>query len=100
MITVVNQAEADRDISKLLRLKKRFGISVGRPLDRAPFGSMDLRRLRHPEWVGHTFDALTGYVFDSDGRMIGREFEAVDWVIVGGELAKKLARCIRHGQGA
>lgn len=89
MITVVNQEEADRDIRKLLDLKKRFNIPwVGLSMEPL-LGEVNLGRLRHPVHVGHTYDALTGYVFDPDGRITGREFEPVDWVIVGGETGEE-----------
>ncbi|AVO37361.1 DUF5131 family protein [Pukyongiella litopenaei] len=79
MITVVTQAEADRDIPKLLDLKSRFGIP----------------------WVGLSMEPLlehvciAPYLHDSDCteangecycRDTGGPYEAtVDWVICGGE---------------
>ncbi len=63
--TVVNQEEADRDIPKLLQVPARVRFLSCEPLleslDLAPF--MD----RGAEYYGQ------------------REFEAIDWVIVGGE---------------
>jgi protein gp37 len=57
MITVVNQAEADRDIPRLLALKGRFGIP----------------------WVGLSIEPMLGAI-DLSG-WLGQ----LDWVICGGE---------------
>lgn len=76
MITVVNQAEADRDIPKLLELKQRLGIP----------------------WVGLSMEPLLGPVdldvrlenmsrtFEFNDFWAGRESDIqLDWIIVGGE---------------
>lgn len=82
MITVVNQAEADRDIPKLLDLKNKLGIPwVGLSMEPL-LGSVDLRCINEPGcWI--ELDALTG-CWD-DGEHIGVDPAHLDWIIVGGE---------------
>lgn len=64
MVTVVNQAEADRDIPRLLALKRKLGIP----------------------WVGLSMEPLLGPVdlvnFQPNWRIW---LDDLDWVIVGGE---------------
>lgn len=81
--TIVNQAEADRDISKLLSAPaaKRF-VSI-EPL----LGPVDLTRIALPSYAqglhmvpAPYIDALAGY-FDINASGQAR----LDWVIVGGE---------------
>lgn len=89
MITVVNQAEADRDIPRLLALKAKLGIPwVGLSMEPL-LGPVDLTRLptmtfRHAEAV----DALNGFGLDIFGEAT-RCVEKLDWVIVGGESGPK-----------
>lgn len=86
MITVVNQAEADRDIPRLLALKAKLGIPwVGLSIEPL-LGPIKLFNL-HPDGFV-TVDAL-------DGRTLSREGDydedgpRLDWVIVGGESGPK-----------
>ena len=93
MITVVNQAEADRDIPKLLDLKARLDIPwVGLSVE-PMLGPVDLTEIRSPEIWGANPDGWTFSCFDdgdtyhldgepSDGPWRG---VAIDWVICGGE---------------
>lgn len=95
MITVVNQVEANRDVPRLLYLKKHFDIPwVGLSIE-PMLGAIDLTRLVHAESV---FNALTGAVdFIVDGSKHARGagyhrtvptnevMPTLDWVIVGGE---------------
>jgi len=61
MISVVNQEEADRDIPKLIDLKRRFGIP----------------------WVGISGEPLLGLMD------VWKYLPFLDWVIVGGESGHK-----------
>jgi protein gp37 len=61
MISVVDQTEADRDIPRLLALKKRLGIP----------------------WVGLSIEPLLGSIVLRDEWLA-----LLDWVIVGGESGK------------
>lgn len=75
IITVVNQAEADRDIPKLLRVPAaRRGLSIEPML-----GPINLRRIgTHGGW----YDALAGW---RDVKESPAPEGRVDWVITGGE---------------
>jgi protein gp37 len=91
--TIVSQAEADRDVPKLLAIKgPRFRFLSMEPL----LGPVDLNHVAcvpephgEPDW---TFDALTtGSVYEyydgefwMDGDGAQRDV-AIDWIIVGGE---------------
>lgn len=83
--TVVNQAEADRDVPRLLELKAKLGISwVGLSIE-PMLGPVDLRR-----WIG-TMPYIPGastYV-DQDGHVRqdlgGGLLDGLDWIICGGE---------------
>lgn len=82
MITVVNQAEAERDIPKLLDLKACFGIPwIGLSVE-PMLGPIDLTFLPHPNPPAHIpkahTDALKGYGHN-------RGWTKLDWVICGGE---------------
>ena len=83
MITVVNQAEADRDIPKLLDLKARLGIRwVGLSIE-PMLGEVDLTHIA-AGW--HFINALEGFKFhDADRSVPSQKFASVDWVICGGE---------------
>lgn len=75
MITVVNQAEADRDIPRLLALKAKLGIPwVGLSMEPL-LGPVDLERV----WMD-SIDHALGTSADLPG---------LDWVIVGGESGPK-----------
>ncbi|OAN76739.1 hypothetical protein A8B82_15200 [Sulfitobacter sp. EhC04] len=85
MITVVNQAEANRDIPKLLDLKARLGIPwVGLSMEPL-LGPVDLK-----EWFGSapylpgasTHVGTDGFERQDIGGLI---LDGVDWIIVGGE---------------
>lgn len=81
MITVVNQNEADRDIPKLLALKRDFSIPwVGLSMEPL-LGPVDLTRT----WPDHTasLNSLTGEAYHLLG-MRGK-LPPIDWVITGGE---------------
>jgi protein gp37 len=98
--TIVNQEEANRDIPKLLRVKKDLGISIVFLSMEPLLGPVDLRNLSRilAPGLGEDTDALTGEtaqqssIFggmpllhndaDPDEETFG---ESVDWVIVGGE---------------
>ncbi|KPU83975.1 hypothetical protein JI58_06585 [Marinosulfonomonas sp. PRT-SC04] len=97
MITVVNQAEADRDIPKLLDLKERLGIPwVGLSIEPMQ-GPIDLtlmslgkRSFPDRRVFPDTIDALKGE------KVIGTETgydriptAKLDWVICGGESGPK-----------
>lgn len=90
MITVVNQAEADRDIPKLLDLKARLRIPwVGLSMEPL-LGPVDLTVLAEDGWSA--IDALRPYSAEQARKDWGDESEgpfrdcpALDWIIVGGE---------------
>lgn len=82
--TICNQAEADRDIPKLLSAPaaKRF-LSM-EPL----LGPVDLTALAGEIGVGlHSYDALRGRnIHHDDGHQWTQDWKrGIDWVIVGGE---------------
>jgi len=102
IITVVNQAEADRDVPRLLALKAEFGIPwVG--ISAEPLlGPIDFKRiLLQPQKPGSAragihLDALNGRYAESGMPYVGEwdingPFPAgapqirLDWIIVGGE---------------
>lgn len=85
---IVNQAEADRDIPKLLDIPARVRFLSMEPL----LGPVNLTRLPHED--GGSGDALAGEVWvetwlDDAGTQRQRcavgEYGRLDWVIVGGE---------------
>lgn len=85
MITVVNQAEADRDIPKLLDLKANFNIPwVGLSIEPMQ-GAINLLMT---DGNGHDISTLTGIAVDpssEDGPDEYYRTAKIDWVIVGGE---------------
>jgi protein gp37 len=82
MITVVNQAEADRDIPRLLALKAKLGIPwVGLSMEPL-LEPVDLFDLKPNDFV--TIDALGGRSISRDGDY-DDDLPRLDWVIVGGE---------------
>jgi len=98
--TIVNQEEANRDIPKLLRVKKGLGISIVFLSMEPLLGPVDLRNLSRilAPGLGEDTDALTGETAQQSSIFGGtylRHEEAdpeeetfgpkVDWVIVGGE---------------
>lgn len=89
MITVVNQAEAARDIPRLLALKAKLGIPwVGLSMEPL-LGPVDLTQIRTMQFSGaEAVDALTGYGLDIFGERT-RKLPKIDWVIVGGESGPK-----------
>jgi protein gp37 len=83
MITVVNQAEADRDIPRLLALKAKFNIPwVGLSVE-PMLGAIDLRNITLP--TGARVDALQSR---RDGAFVG-SLPMLDWVICGGESGRQ-----------
>lgn len=93
MISVVNQEEADRDIPRLLELKAKLGIPwVG--LSCEPLlGAVDLTAIDLPPFAARG-NALTGR-WQWAGGPSTKEWERLDWVIVGGESGPK-ARPMQH----
>lgn len=93
--TIVNQAEADRDIPKLLAAKKTLGLPVAYLSMEPLLGPVDLRRWfhgpdKHCETCTMGADCLCAYELRrnlSEGIAPG----SIDWVIVGGETGS-LAR--------
>ncbi len=85
MITVCNQAEADRDIPRLLALKEKLGIPwVGLSIEPL-LGQVDLTRLSTLAWPGaEIVNPLTGALYGILGDRVGHT-TSIDWVIVGGE---------------
>jgi len=87
--TIVDQAEADRDVPKLLAISgPRFRFLSMEPL----LGPVDLRKIVLPGTRPGQFNALTGDVaFTSlieggDQMLMGPlQTPALDWIIVGGE---------------
>lgn len=87
IITVVNQAEADRDVPRLLALKSRLHIPwIGLSIE-PMLGPIDLMMLRSGD---KAFDALQGaHAFlDGDSYEHAGTCAKLDWVIVGGESGK------------
>ena len=86
MITVVNQAEGDRDIPRLLALKAKLGIPwVGLSMEPL-LGLVDLINLQPNGMI--TVDALGGRTLSREGDYDESE-PRLDWVIVGGESGPK-----------
>lgn len=83
MATVVNQAEADRDVPKLLKTPATWrGLSI-EPM----IGPVNLTRIMRQERAGDATeafcdDALTGFRAHKCGGWLGPR---LDWIIVGGE---------------
>lgn len=90
MTSVSNQAEADREIPKLLAYKRNvpvIGISA-EPL----LGPIDLRRIELPN--GDLYDVLLGEVCSGKtGCMFDDNAPYLDWVIVGGESGPGARPC-------
>ena len=78
-ITVVNQAEADRDIPKLLAVPARVRFLSIEPM----LGPVDLTDIRVP-LRGESFEQGNVLVH-KDSLNLGKPRPAIDWVIVGGE---------------
>lgn len=80
MITVCNQAEADRDVPRLLDLKAKLDIPwVGLSMEPL-LGPVDLTAIQHPRYS--EVCALSGYLGTG---MYGGYGPKLDWVITGGE---------------
>lgn len=78
--TITSQAEADRDIPKLLEVPARVRFLSMEPL----LGAVDLRRIDidgHSEI--HPLNGTTGC--EDDAGNAAPDLPAIDWVIVGGE---------------
>lgn len=91
MITVTDQAEADRDVPRLLALKEKLGIPwVGLSMEPL-LGPVDLTRINGDVW---NIDALTG-LHDNGAtgplRWTREDFppRRLDWIIAGGESGPK-----------
>lgn len=85
MVTVTDQAEADRDVPRLLSLKAKLGIPwVGCSIE-PMLGPIDLRVLNKHRCARGTItdwhDALAGLHFGPSQVRT----ERLDWIIVGGE---------------
>ncbi len=86
MVTVVNQAEADRDIPRLLALKAKLGIPwVGLSMEPL-LGPVDLTSI-NPQFYAAKANALTG-IWQWELGPATTETPRLDWVIVGGESGK------------
>lgn len=79
--TIVNQTEADRDITKLLATPARVRFLSMEPL----LGSVDLTELQPPGEARTWIDALRGLDMGMAGIGPSRGIPRVDWVIAGGE---------------
>lgn len=79
MCTVVNQQEADRDIPRLLRLKKSHDV----------------------KWVGLSIEPFLDRI-EIPAEWLNNELTSLDWVIVGGESAKgkDLSKCRPYNMNA
>lgn len=91
--TIVNQAEADRDVPKLLATPAARHFLSMEPL----LGPVDLRRIRNAAEPGGPLNGLTGYqaLTSAGGKGVGYYFAEddepiarLDWVIVGGESGR------------
>lgn len=96
MITVCNQAEADRDIPRLLELKMKLGIPwVGLSMEPL-LGRIDLTKAktgqRRVQSVSDSLNSLTGESLNGHGEYEGMftitRTGKLDWVVVGGESGK------------
>ncbi|MEN8511997.1 phage Gp37/Gp68 family protein [Burkholderia sp. RS02] len=77
--TIVNQAEADRDIPKLLAVPARMRFLSMEPL----LGPVDLTSVSFTASPGYFGDALQWHHQPHCSR--NERYPAIDWVIVGGE---------------
>lgn len=77
--TVVNQAEADRDIPKLLAVPARVRFLSIEPM----LGPVDLTAIKHTASPGFFGDCLEWYHRPHDERYT--KWPGIDWVIVGAE---------------
>jgi len=89
IITVIDQAEADRDVPKLLTTPARVrGLSIEPQL-----GAVDLTQILIPGRWGRgrksLLNALTGELHDATTGCIVSDGQALDWVICGGESGPK-----------
>lgn len=88
--TVPNQAEADRDIPKLLATPAAVRFISYEPA----LGPVDFSRLSvKTDWGGYTLDALSGRYAVPDTGMAGEgsknlQGPRIDWVICGGESGR------------
>jgi protein gp37 len=88
MITVVNQAEADRDIPRLLALKAKFGIPwVGLSIE-PMLGPVDLTRCGSHYTGSGPLHLWRSGANDGWHRQHMNPPPEVEWVIVGGESGK------------
>lgn len=87
--TVVNQAEADRDVPKLLSTKHALGISVAFLSMEPLLGPVDLSNRPSPfvlhDGTGMRVNWLTGRFMSESGVRLTLSGSALDWIIVGGE---------------
>lgn len=88
IVTVVNQDEANRDIRRLMSLKRARGIPwVGLSIE-PMLGPIDLTRIPFGAILGYTVNALTGAATNLGDQRAAEPDWAVDWVILGGESGK------------
>lgn len=88
--SVVNQEEADRDISKLLAVPARVRFLSCEPL----LGQIDIRRWLCPDFIAHpqlhrnpNEQRALAAIAKAGARQIG--WTGIDWVISGGESGRK-----------
>ena len=79
--TVVNQAEADRDVAKLLTTPAAVRFLSIEPM----LGAIDLTEMQPPGRDAYWVDAMRGSVAALGGSGPSRDLPRLDWVIAGGE---------------
>lgn len=82
--TIANQAEANRDVPKLLMAKRDLGIRTVFLSMEPLLGRVDLRKLKPDGTMG--INALTGKAYHLLG--LADSLPCVDWVIAGGESGR------------
>lgn len=88
-ITVADQAEADRDVWRLLQLKQQLGITIAFLSIEPMLGPIDLRRLSTLHFRGaEVLNALTGRLSGMFGGFCPTTLPALDLIFVGGESGR------------
>lgn len=88
LVTIVNQPEANRDVPKLLALKRDGIIRLAGVSYEPALGLVDWCNIDED---ASSIDALGGSMF-CEGRNEPVQFPALDWLIVGGESSQGGAR--------